>query len=237
MHSRNKSLIHTFTLTLYSPSVMKHPHFCCWWCSLYEIIHSNIKPLSIFLHSNHWTSSSVHGKLQPFRQLSHKSCLLLLYEKVLLPLLEEHDTSCFTALTPGLNLDMPSHLDWTWTYPSIHNTFRHKVSNCHFTVMFCWQCTMWVWHAWGKGTGHHHSLPPPLHLNLPHSPPKPTEVLEIIRLTMFCHGNCLLLNTIINNHLYDMFQPFRRSSSILSNDILQNYLPISSWVSFLVSFC
>jgi hypothetical protein len=119
-------------------------------------------------------------------------------------------------------VSLPSHLDWTWTHPSIHNTFRHKVSNCHFTVMFCWQCTMWVWHAWVKGTGHRHRLPPPLHPNLPHSPPKPTEVLEIIRLMGVCHRNCLLLNTKINNRLYEMSKPFCISNNIVSNDILQN---------------
>jgi hypothetical protein len=107
----------------------------------------------------------VHSSEVPMFQTPQSQTMsTTLNEEVLLPLLEERDKELFQY--PHTCTRLGNIQAFT-----THSGTRSATS--HFTVTCYWGCTMSVWHVWGKGPEHHHLHPLPLHLSLPHSPPKP----------------------------------------------------------------
>ena len=129
MHSHNKPFTYMFSLTLYSPPVDTPANVCCQWHSLYEIIHWTTKPCQYFFTLTTKCSPNVWT-----------------FDTQIMP---THFQWGFASITWGTEhkvVTVTSHMDWTWKYPRIHNTFRHKVSNWSLS-QFAGGCTMSVWHA------------------------------------------------------------------------------------------
>ena len=130
MHSHNKPFTYTFSLTLYSPPVMTHPPMSAASDTVCTRSYTELQsPCQYFL--------TLTTKCSPNVQTS---------ETQIMP---NHFQRGFASITWGTEqkvVTVTSHLDWTWKYPRIHNTFRHKVSNWSLS-QFAGGCTMSVWHA------------------------------------------------------------------------------------------